>query len=153
MTHLPTLMEMMTNLRVPIRGMRMSIRISIEIVLRTLRCSIYGIKTSVKILSGDHYSISLTDPSLMDATYRFSQKGIRWELPLYVGELVAKIHLTEPKLAREIGLSHERGRNRNFGQPRRAFGSELWENIFLPELHSEDTDAEFWEEHAPVIQF
>ena len=86
------------------------------------------------------------------ANCRFCKKAVRWELPLYVGQLEAIIHLTDPKWARAANSRRMiEGAITKYGQPRRIWESEYEDE--RPTSDCEDTNWEFWEENVPVIQF
>jgi hypothetical protein len=82
---------------------------------------------------------------------RFSRKGLRWELPLYVGQLEAIIHLTDPKSVLDPSFIHMVEHDMEYGQPRRIWESEYEDE--RPTAPCEDSNKEFWRENVPIIQF
>lgn len=83
--------------------------------------------------------------------HRFSNKALKWELPLNVGDLEATIHLTEPELAAEVADELEFD-GPSYGQP--LMGFDRREHWGLGHTRpTDDTNRRFWESSAPVVEF
>ena len=106
--------------------------------------------TTPRERSADDFYLSIPFADLY-TRHRFSEKGLRWELPLYPGTLVAIIHLTDSKSSRDRDLKQRIDRIGDWGQPRRPWIS--FHEEMRPTAPWEDSNWEFWTTQVPVIQF
>ena len=123
------------------------------IVLPTFQCSMCGpeiFATKPRECTSPRLSKSQS-PLLIYTRHRFSEKGLRWELPFYPGTLVAIIHLTDSKSSRDHDLKKRVGCITDWGKPRLPWIS--FHEEMRPKPPCEDCNREFWKARVPVIQF